>query len=225
MIPSLEYIEQKFNEFNALCFEGKLPLLPFQLSHSRTFLGLVSFRQKQLADGTMHYSDFIFKISDKWDLPEEEIEDTILHEMIHYYILSNQMQDTAPHGILFTNMMRSINVKFNRNISVMHKTTEEDLDKDTRIRQHYVCFTRLRNGKRGVVVAMKSKLFEIWEGMKKIPGVDEQKWFLTTDPFFNRFPRATKPAFYQVPSYELDEHLKDAVELENTGKTIRPKKA
>ena len=67
------------------------------------------------------------------------MEDTILHEMIHYWILSNQMQDTGPHGEIFIKKMKEINVKFNRNLSVSHKATKEEHDKDTEVRQHLIC--------------------------------------------------------------------------------------
>lgn len=58
------------------------------------------------------------------DLPEDVVKDTIIHEMIHYYIMSNQMQDTAPHGKLFIAKMQEINRKFNRNLAVTHRTTK-----------------------------------------------------------------------------------------------------
>jgi len=67
--------------------------------------------------------NFQFVISTKVDLPEAEVEDTIIHEMIHYWILSNQMQDTGPHGDIFKAKMKEINMKYNRNLSIVHKTT------------------------------------------------------------------------------------------------------
>ena len=85
MIASIDYVKRKFAEYNERCFEGKLEPLPFRLSSARTFLGQVRFKRKPNPDGTWHYSDFIFVISNKRDYPETEVEDTILHEMIHYY--------------------------------------------------------------------------------------------------------------------------------------------
>lgn len=223
MIPTLDYIKSKFNEYNTLCFEGKLPLLPFKLSSARSFLGQVRFVQEKNPDGTWHYCGFQFVISTKVDLPEQEVEDTIIHEMIHYWILSNQMQDNAPHGDLFISKMKEINMKYNRNISVAHKATKEEQDNDTEIRQHLVCVSRLRNGKRGVTIATKSSLFKLWDAMPTFPNMAELHWYVSTDPFFNRFPRAASPKIYPVPSEELEEHLKDAKELVRTGNNIRVK--
>ena len=158
------------------------------------------------------------------DLPENVIEDTVLHEMIHYYILSNQMQDTGPHGKLFIAKMQEINRKFNRNLSVSHHTTKEEHDTDKRIQQHIICVSRLKNGKRGVTVVTKSRLFDLWDAMPNIPNMAELKWVLSTDPYFNRFTKTTKLGICFVPSEELEEHLKDAKELVKQGNSIRVKR-
>lgn len=221
MIASIDYIERKFNEYNVLCFEGKLKPLPFKLSNARTFLGQVAFMRDRNADGTWYYHDFVFKISNKRDMPKTEMEDTILHEMIHYWILSNQMQDFSPHGEIFIRKMKEINVKFNRNISVAHMATKEDHERDKEIRQHIICACRMRMGQRGVMVATKSNLFQLWDEIQQFPGIAEWKWFISTNPFFNRFPRAIKPKIYQVHTAELEEHLKNAKELIRKGNTIK----
>ena len=52
----------------------------------------------------------------------------------------------------------------------------------------------------------------------------ELKWVVSTDLYFNRFPKATKPGVYFVPSEELEPHLKDAKELIKQGNSIRIKK-
>ena len=82
MIASIEYVKHKFKEFNELCFEGKLKPLPFRLSSARTSLGQVRFMSEKNPDGTIHYYGFIFVVSNKYDLPEKEIEDTILHKAL-----------------------------------------------------------------------------------------------------------------------------------------------
>lgn len=224
MIPTIEYVERKFNEFNALCFGGKLPLLPFKLSDARTFLGMVQFYREKNADGTWRYFNFVFRVSTKIDMPQEIVDDTILHEMIHYHILYNQLQDTAPHGELFLEMMRDINHRFNRNISVTHKVTNEEHDRDKEVRQHLLCAMRFRNGQWGIIIATRSKIFQLWDEVPNIPDIAEWKWYSTTDPYFNRFQRATSLKVYRVPFDELEEHLTGASELERRGTSIFVKK-
>ena len=223
MRATIDYIKRKFDEYNELCFEGKLKPLPFKLSNAKSYLGAVFFQREKNADDTWHYYGFVFKISTVMDLPEDVVEDTILHEMIHYYIMSNQMQDTGPHGKLFITKMKEINVKFNRNLSVTHNTTKEEHDTDKRIQEHIICVSRLRTGRRGITITTKSRLFELWDAMPNFPNMAEYKWVLSTDPYFNRYPKTTRPGMCFVPSEELEEHLKDAKELVRQGNSIRIK--
>jgi len=221
MIATLDYIERKFKEYNEQMFEGKLQPLPFKLSSARTFLGQVRFYREKNNDGTWRYMNFQFVISTKVDLPEAEVEDTIIHEMIHYWILSNQMQDTGPHGKIFIQKMQEINMRFNRNLSVSHKATDEEHDKDTEKRQHLVCVTRFRTNQMGVTVATKSRIFQLWDEIPQFPKVAECNWYSSTDPYFNRFPRATSVKIYPVPYEELMEHLNGAKSLIRQGNNIR----
>ena len=221
MTATLEYIERKFQEFNEQMFEGKLKPLPFKLSSARTFLGQVRFYQEKSPDGTMHYMNFQFVISTKVDLPEAEVEDTIIHEMIHYWILSNQMQDNAPHGDIFIRKMQEINMKYNRNLSVAHKATKEEADQDKEIRQHLICVVRFKTNQMGITIANKSRLFQLWDELPNFPKVAECNWYLSTDPYFNRYPRASSAKVYPIPRAELEEHIKDAQPLVRTGNNIR----
>lgn len=224
MKATIDYVKRKFNEYNELCFEGKLKPLPFRLSRSRTMLGQVKFMREKNPDDTWHYYGFIFVISNLLDLPEKEIEDTILHEMIHYYILSNQMQDTSPHGEIFVRMMKDINRRFDRNISIVHRATKEEHDKDTQVRQHIICVCRMRGNQMGITIATKSSLFQLWDEIPKFPKVVECNWYVTTDPYFNRYPRAKTVKIYSIPHDELEEHLKGAQPLVKSGNSIRVKR-
>jgi len=224
MKATIDYIKRKFGEYNELCFEGKLKPLPFKLSNSRTMLGQVRFMREKNPDDTWHYYGFVFAISNLLDLPEKEIEDTILHEMIHYYILSNQMQDTSPHGEIFVRIMKDINRRFDRNISIVHRATKEEHDKDTQVRQHIICVCRMRGNQMGITIATKSSLFQLWDEIPKFPKVVECNWYITTDPYFNRYPRAKTLKIYSIPHDELEEHMKGAQPLVKSGNSIRVKR-
>ena len=224
MKATIEYVKQKFQEYNDLCFEGKLKPLPIRLSSARTFLGQVSYRREKNPDGTWHYFGFIFRINTLIDLSEQEVEDVIIHEMIHYYILSNQIQDTSIHGVVFTRMMKEINAKYNRHITVSHKVTKEEQDNDTRVRQHLVCVVRLRNNQRGVAIAARSRIFQLWDEIPRIPSVAECSWYVSTDPFFNRYPRVQSLKIYPIAPEELEHHLEGAKPLVKAGNTIKVKR-
>ncbi|MBQ0085589.1 MAG: hypothetical protein KBS65_05040 [Prevotella sp.] len=89
---------------------------------------------------------------------------------------------------------------------------------------YLICVSRLKNGKRGVTITTKSRLFQLWDEMPNFPKMTELKWVVSTDPYFNRFPRCTSAKIYPVPADELEEHLKDAKELIRSGNSIRIKK-
>lgn len=223
MKTTVEYIEHKFNEFNALMFNGELPMLPIKLSNARTFLGQLGYKKRQKEDGKMECYDFVLRINTKYELPESEIEDTLIHEMIHYFIHWHQLEDTSQHGEMFHMMMNGINKKFGRHVSVRHYSTQEEIAQDDEERQHIVCVSRFKTNLRGITVATHSRLFDLWEQMKSFPDVVEQHWYLSTDPFFNRYPRAVTPKIYRIPIAEIEQHLQGAQELENDGERIRVK--
>ena len=144
--------------------------------------------------------------------------------MIHYYILSNQMQDTSPHGEIFVKMMKDINRRFDRNISIAHRATKEEHDKDTQVRQHIICVCRMRGNQMGITIATKSSLFQLWDEIPKFPKVEECNWYVTTDPYFNRYPRAKTVKIYPIPYDELEEHMKGAQPLVKSGNYIKVKR-
>ena len=225
MKASVDYVKRKFDEFNRLCFDGKLKPLPVRLSSARTFLGQLQYRKDQLPDGQWHFYDFELRISTLIDRPENVVEDTILHEMIHYYIRSNQIQELTSHGATFIKIMKDINVRFNRNITVRHEGTKEESDGDTQVRQHWFCVLKFRNGQYGITVSTKSRLFQLWDDFAQMSSVTSAKWYTTLDPYFNRYPRSTSAKCFVVTDYEeLEIHLADAKELERVGNVIRVKK-
>lgn len=221
MKVTLEYVERKFAEFNDLMFEGKLKPLPFRLSRARTFLGMVRYKRKRKLFGGWHYSDFQFVISSLYDMPENEVEDTIIHEMIHYWIFSNQMQDNKPHGNLFCGKMEEINRRFGRHLTVTHTKTEADLSNDREIRRHLICISKIKDSDAlGITIASKTKLFMLWDELPKVRQVSECAWYVSTDPFFNRFPRASSLKIYKISKEDLDAHRHDFKPLVRMGDTI-----
>jgi len=80
---TIPYIEQKFEEFNRK-FGGKLPKIPVELSDAKTFLGQYVYKKRRKPFGKTELYEFRLRINTRVDLPEREVEDTIIHEMIHF---------------------------------------------------------------------------------------------------------------------------------------------
>ena len=122
MTPTVEYLEERFDTFNEMCFEGALPRIPIKLSSGNSFIGRLTYRPVRDWRGrVVRKEDFVLRISTRFDLPEQELEDTLLHEMIHYDILVNQRRDSSAHGRLFRARMREINEQYGRHIAVSYR--------------------------------------------------------------------------------------------------------
>ena len=85
------------------------------LGSGKTFLGAYK-KRKTLFGGTKCY-DFKLRINKRIDLPEADIEDIIIHEMIHYHIAYRGIKDTSTHGRVFKMLMNDINKRFGRQVS------------------------------------------------------------------------------------------------------------
>lgn len=224
MKATISYIEQKFQEFNHLCFEGKLPPIPIRLSNARNALG--SFRCRRTRDllGRVHYSDPCLSISTRYDIDETLLEDTLLHEMIHYYIMVNGLKDSSAHGPVFRSMMDEINTRYGRHISVSHRRTASEVASDHLRKPHVLCVARLSSGAMALVVCARSRVFDIYDELPRRYLIKESHWYWSKDPYFNRYPNSITAKLYRVEAAELAEHLKGAIELECDGRTMRPKR-
>lgn len=211
MTPTLDYIRQKFNEFNRLCFKGELPDVPIRLSNARTFLGQLAYKKRRTWTGKIEYYDYVLKISTRVDMPEREVEDTILHEMIHYYIKVNNIKDSSTHGRVFRQIMNSINSRFGRNITVSYKLSEDQKKQavDKRPKWHVLAIARFNDGRTGIKILPKyqDRIENFKQKVFLIPGVSSVEFFFTHDPFYNRYPVSSAIKLHIISEDELNAHL------------------
>lgn len=208
MRPTVEYLEERFDTFNRMCFEGALPRIPIRLSNARSFVGRLQYRPvRDWLGRIVRREDFVLRISTRFDLPEAEIEDTLIHEMIHYWIALEGIRDTSTHGKAFRAKMKEINDRHGRHLTISHKSTPEELDRDTCIRNHHVCVSRLADGRTAVTVAASTCVPRIRRMLRWSPTVRSGVWFVSRDPWFNRFPRCRTPKLFPVDPDELRKHV------------------
>ena len=220
MIPDLQFVKESFARFNRLIFSDALPEPDFSLTRARTFRGKMVCSWKTLF-GRRHSFGFEIRISVSFDLPRDEWEDVVIHEMIHYHIACNRISDTSAHGPVFRRMMREINTRHGRHITVSARSTDEQRA-DGPVRAHYLCLAKLSDGRLGVAPVAKTRIFELWDVMRDLPGVAAVSWVGAVDPWFNRFPRVMTPKLYVVSKEDLLLHLKGGLRLEREGQVIRP---
>ena len=217
MTATLPFVKETFDRFNALCFEGMLPTVPTVLTKAGTFLGRMEYKSRRDFFGliTSHY-DLRMKISTGFDLPQEELEDVVIHEMIHYYIAYRNISDTSAHGEKFRRIMEAINRKYGRHITVRHRgRPEQNLVRggDGRVKNHCLCVSTFPDGKMGVTVCASAKVPELHRLLPRYYRIVKMEWYESSDPFFSRFPRSRTPKIYKIAPDELSGHLRGSNRL------------
>ena len=214
---SVQYLRYKFDEFNTLCFGGELPPIALKVINAKSFMGQFSYRKRRvLPCGTRVYG-LQLKISSHYDMTKEELDDTLLHEMIHYYIFHKRITDTSPHGRVFRQLMHDINSRYGRHVTISNKRC--NLAVNTQAvgqRQRCVVRIRLSDGKAGVKVvpATQAAIRYFVTNVRLSPAVRELECFLSADPFFERFPSSRALRVHVVDETELDSHLATATRVD-----------
>lgn len=212
---------QLFRRFNAEIFGCKLPEIPIVLKSSRSFLGQILYKRKRQPDGSWRFEDFTLAVSTRLDLPERMVEDIIIHEMIHLQILSNQLQDTSPHGRLFRAVMDKINREHDRNVTISVKTTSEQSLTDRKVQNHILIIIKTERGEYALIPAVKTALREILDQLKHLPA---SSWLIcvSRNPYFNQFRRKKSASGYILERELLQTELSSARLLLRHGSLLRP---
>ena len=198
-------------------FAGKLPELPIELSDAKGFIGVCKYKKRRLEDGTIELYNFRLSINTRIDLPEEEIQDTIIHEMIHYFIGINRLEDSSSHGPMFQHLMKTINEKYGRHITISHKGTKEEAEQavDKRAKWHVIAVVTYYGGRKGIKVLPRviERILAYNKGVSTAPGVEQIDFFMSNDPFFNRFPNSAALNVYDLPNEDINMHLINSKQL------------
>lgn len=229
MVATIEYITQKFREYNRLIFNNELPALPILPSKARSYLGRYEYNIRRKGFRRPERYNHRIRINTVVDFPENEIEDILIHEMIHYYISFKGLRDTSTHGQIFRQMMDDINARFGRNITISVRRTEQIAKADTRLRRHYICAMTLPDGRRAFTLVTEQSMFKLWTVLPEAFKATEYGWYGSLDPFFNAYRKvnATRTASprlrtYPIDSATLEPLLAQSVRLKRIGRDIMP---
>lgn len=205
--PTLEFLKAKFSEFNVRIFGGRLPEIPLALCEVSSFVGQYK----------RHGNSHLLRFSTAFDLSERELEDTIIHEMIHYFIAYNGLYDRSAHGPLFKAMMNSINEAHDRNITVSRRTTHgEMLDaKTAKKKWHVIAILHFSTGEKGVKVLPRviPKILEYHRSLSAASNIRQIDLYLHNASWFNRFPTSVARRCHAITDVEIKEHLAGAHRL------------
>ncbi len=224
MRPTIPYIKSKFDEYNRKFFGGKLRRIPVELSNAFSYMGVCVYKSRRLPDGSVENYDFRLRISTRMDLPEKEVEDTIIHEMIHYYIWSNQIRDTSTHGKVFRQIMDNINERYGRHITIAHRSTKEEREAaiDKRPRWHVVAIVTFTDGKQGLKLLPRigQRIVDYHKavmGSSKVSGIE---YYMELDPWFNRYPTSSAFNVIFAPMEVVRAHITGKTTLTVTPESV-----
>ena len=159
-------------------------------------------------------------LSRKFDCPEEEWEDTLIHEMIHLHIAANGIVDTSTHGKVFRQMMHDINARWGRHITISKRLSGEEAERETLSAPRFFCVVKLPDGRTALTVAAKTCINRLWRDIPRLFHTVSIDWYWSADAYFSRFPVARTARLYVVKPDELAPHLAKAVRLTQDGKRI-----
>lgn len=208
MVANSAFVSQQFDRFNHEIFGGQLPPIAIRISHAKGFVGKLCYRtERSWLLGRVRKSDFVLRINDRIDLPQDELEDTIIHEMIHYYIALNDIPDRSSHGPEFRRMMTHINRTFGRHISISHRTTAEQqraLHED--IKPRIVAVIHLSDGRTCIkrIPLTGCRWGDMDRQLRAAFPIQQIEWYYTTLPYFGRFPASTAMKMQIIPSAEIE---------------------
>lgn len=215
---TIDYVKQKFGEFNQKMFSGKLPMPIIELGNAKTSLGSCTCKtRRRWPGGPVEKYDFRLRFSTRYDLSEQEQDDVIIHEMIHYYIDYNDLPDTSTHGLIFRQMMQSFNTRFGRHITVSHRhgplKTRPQAERRT---WHVIAHVFFRDGREGfkVLPRVVTSIRRYCDAMAQWDQVSHTRLYWSDNPFFYRFPNSAALKVHIIEAKKLNEELSDAEPLE-----------
>jgi len=167
---TLKEVKEEFNKWNEKAFGGELPLPSFELMRTKSLLG--QFKWQRIGKGRIGYT---IRISTYYDRPYDYYVDTIVHEMLHYYIKYKGIEDTSSHGKEWKHMAKQISDKFGLTITRTGKAgggiSKAVIDKKitSKTKHEYVIVCKLNNGRYGASVipvnslSWYTKIFMGWK--------------------------------------------------------------
>ena len=185
---TIDYLRQAFEHYNDLIFEGKLPVPKLKWSRAKTRLGQMACKRKT-SWGRIKYYDFTISISNYYKLTKEEIDDVLIHEMIHYSIAYTGLKDTSAHGIVFRGMMDKINRTFNRHITISVRTRNLQARSVQQPKDYLILALKMKDGKYFLSSVNPSAAGKLAISLARAREIAHYAWYQSQDEYFRSMPR------------------------------------
>lgn len=206
------FLQDRYNKFNNEIFESKLPTISLAICHTRGKLGYFSYKSLfDRTNGDKHTLDLSIRLSSCFDLPEEEWEDVLIHEMIHFFLHVAGIKDTSPHGKYFKKVMNEINQRFGRHIVISSRKKMISNERPHR-KNHLFAVIHFKDGTIGlkVLTHTQSKLIAYHRALCNAPKVDSLSYYCSNNVFFDAFPHSISLRYHPITEEEIAPHIKSA---------------
>lgn len=220
MIADIPFMRDRFARFNSQIFSSLLPIPQFKVREAR------SYRGKFFHDRSVLYGDFYtLVLSKSFDMDERELEDVLIHEMIHFYIAFNRIKDKSSHGPQFRSLMNQINHAHGRNIEISYRVKgDSDSTVVRKPKKCYVCVLGMRDGRRLIARVPSTKIFEFHRVFTANPSIVAQTWYASFNPEFQYYPASLTPKAYDItPMAGQALESMDTIEMEFAGRYFQVK--
>ena len=156
---TLEEIKKEFANWNEKAFNGELPTPAFELTKTKSFHGQYCYRPYNIRDKHK------IRISVFYDRPYMWYMNTLVHEMIHYWVRLKGIRDRS-HGMAWQNKAAEINRKFPELMGISrcnaaHGEVSSEVVKERAMRKNtleYVMLVRFRDNKTAAAVIQSKRV-------------------------------------------------------------------
>lgn len=185
---TVDYLRQAFEHYNDLIFDGKLPVPKLKWSRAKTRLGQMACKRKTSWGRTKFY-DFSISVSNYYKLTTEQIDDVLIHEMIHYSIAYTGLKDTSSHGIVFRGMMDKINRTFGRHITISVRTRNLQPRTTQQPKDYLILALEMKDGKYFLSSVNPSAAGKLAISLARTREIAHYAWYQSQDEYFHSMPR------------------------------------
>ena len=184
---TVAYLQEALRKYNEEIFGNALPMPNFRVSNAKRRLGSMHCRIQKTWRKT--HRSFTIVVSNYYDVPLSLIEDTLIHEMIHYEIAYKKLKDTSAHGTLFRQRMDEINRKHHRNITISKQMTDYAPRKNDPTETYLVLAIEMNDGSHLLSSVARTVLADLERQIKRVEKISNFCWYVTQDAYFRNFPK------------------------------------
>lgn len=194
MYADLDFLYHKYDEFNRAIFSSALPRIRLKIGRGAHTLGCL---HRGAGRNMRDLGSWFISISSRYDFPQAMLEDILIHEMIHLKIALSGVADTSAHGPRFKSLMKEINERHGRNISVSIRLPEQVRASDSRPAKSYILTCRI--DERDMFMRCAStRIFEAYRQMVSHPRISDIQIFFSISPELKRYKNVRTLKFYEM---------------------------